>query len=94
VSGVIRWEDPPPPRTSERTYARAVDWYAIADELRGRPGEWAVAAVRRGSSSAASLAWQINHANLAAFKGDRFEAVARVVGDEARIYARYVGEPS
>jgi hypothetical protein len=43
VSGVIRWEDPPPIRQAQRPPVH--DWPSIIDDLRANPGRWALAVV-------------------------------------------------
>lgn len=93
-SAVVRWEEPPPSRS--RNGGRPVGTYssgyqAIADELRQRPGEWAV--VRESATSKGhGLATKIRLGSMYCFTpaGD-FEAVERRVDGVNRTYARYLG---
>jgi len=80
----LLWEPPPPPKA--RT-----DNNALAVALTRRPGEWAVIRVwpREKLSSATSWARSIRTGAHTAFAAiGSFEAVARVVDGEARVYAR------
>lgn len=83
---VIRWEDPPGDR-------RGTDWAAVAKALRWRPGKWALVVVCNNAVTAGAVARDIRVSKYPALR-DRgpFEAVARSVDGEARVYARYVGE--
>lgn len=87
---VIRWEDPPP-----KSHVPAVrDWSAVIAELRANPGAWALVHVvpKEQDRLIRLLRTQIAEGALLAFrpKGS-FEAAGRVVGDETRLYARWVG---
>jgi hypothetical protein len=92
---LIRWETPPP--KTNRHAGRPVDTYtsrytAIADQLRARPGQWAlieqVEAKRNGG-----LATKIRMGAMLCFTpaGD-FEAVTRQGGGIVRTYARFLGD--
>lgn len=83
---VIRWEMPPPRRSSD-----VYDWDAIAEALADRPGCWALVAVCPNSATAASTARHIrNGAYDAMRERGAFDAVARTVDGEARVYARFL----
>jgi hypothetical protein len=84
----VEWADPPPGRR-----AQSEEWEAIAQELRSRPGQWAI--VARGRS--AETATRIKNGTLAAFRpAGTFEArtTGRKNASDQRcdIYARYVGD--
>lgn len=86
----VRWEQPPPSGNDR------YDWAAIGAQLVARPGEWAMVAVARNVGTSSQMAKKIRTSDyhpLAAL--GRFEAVARTVDGEPRVYARYIGgEPS
>jgi hypothetical protein len=74
---------PPPAGTSKHNH--------IAEELRARPGEWAVVQRKTSTARAASAAQAIRTGRLRAYApAGAFEAKSRKVGDEYRVYARYV----
>jgi hypothetical protein len=92
---IVEWQGPPPPKR----HPKFTDWYAIAEQLRSKPGEWAYLG-RCPAGSAKS----INSGHLMAFRpeGD-YEATSRFfqgnldqegVGPTAEIWARYVGDLS
>ncbi|MFF4751806.1 hypothetical protein [Streptomyces sp. NPDC001270] len=63
-----------------------------AEQLRAHPGEWAHVTTAKNSASSASLAGAIRAGRLAAYApAGSFEAAARTVKGEPRVYARYVG---
>lgn len=86
-AGVIRWEAPPPVRLGRQP--SALDHEAIAAELRATPGEWgliAVGAVHSGITSA------IETGRISPYRpAGSFQATRRQVGDEQRVYCRFVG---
>lgn len=89
---IIRWADPPPTSLrGERTTAPWSRYNDLADELRARPGEWAVIAEFNGRHT--GLATHVRMGSIACFTpaGD-FDAVSRQVGKYTAIYARYVGD--
>jgi hypothetical protein len=86
VSGIVQWEAPPP-----RRWGAVHDWQAIAKELKAWPGEWALVAVCASQTTAASTARYIRAGKYKPLSSG-FEATARTVDGEARIYARYIGE--
>lgn len=92
---IVRWEEPPP--NQARNGGRPVDTYtsrftAIADELRARPGEWAVVEEIEGHRNR-GLATKIRLGSMLCFTpaGD-FEAVARQADGITRTYARFLGD--
>lgn len=91
VIRLVRWEDPPPPMHPGHEWTLGT-YTALADELRSRPGRWAV--IFEGPKSERSaLATHVRHGVLTAFTppGD-FDAAARVRDGVRTVYARYVGE--
>lgn len=91
----VIWEDPPEKQRGNGGKGRAgVNWLAVVEELRSRPGEWGrVATCPRAGTKAAALA-RLIRGGLAPFTVGEFEATSRQVGDEGRVYARYVGPGS
>jgi hypothetical protein len=99
MTGVIRWEDPPDPRSGRGRFGRRVEddgSEELAAELRSQPGTWAV--VFEGDNGPANTwAIRIRWAFRPPFepRGD-FDALTRK-GKGATVtavYARYVGQPS
>lgn len=88
MAGVLRWEDPPARMRGDR-----YDWVRIAKGLKAKPGKWALVAVCPNPTTAASTARHIREGKYLPLAAD-FDAVARTVDGEARVYARYVGEAS
>jgi hypothetical protein len=90
ISGVIRWEEPPPPRNGQRgDNGERVPWAVIAQELKGQPGRWAV--VHEGDPNP-KLATRIESGLSPWFRpAGSFEATQRSNGSKVTIYARYVG---
>jgi hypothetical protein len=89
VSGVLRWEDPPPAHSSTDGKARQVIAHElIAFQLKRRPGDWAAIHEQR---AVPSLANQINRGGYAPYRpAGSFEAVVRTTGDTFTVYARFV----
>ena len=87
----IRFETPP---DDLRSHARPRGWHAeTAKRLRRRPAEWAVIDARDTAQKAGGMAYAIRAAQLRAYEpAGAFQAVARKVEGEYRIYARFVGE--
>lgn len=78
---VLAWEDPPTGRN---------DWIAVMQELRTRPGVWALIA----EDGYTALATRIKSGKIPGTREGEFEA--RTVGQRRdgtceKIYARYVG---
>lgn len=91
MSGVLRWEDPPPAiRYGNRPAPTSVDWYRVAAQLRAKPGEWAAVAEAVATNAPA----MIRSANYAAFRpAGAFDSVGRRTADGVyTIYARYLGD--
>ena len=82
---IIRWEDPPPRRTSD-----VYDWEAISMELKACPGNWALVVICPNTATAGSTARHIRNGLYEPLRAG-FDAVARTIDGEARVYARYVG---
>lgn len=77
----IKFQDPPALKR------RRTDWDSVADQLKQRPGEWALIGNRHSS-----VASQIKKGQYRAFPAGEFEAICRNVRDhKADIYVRYVG---
>lgn len=89
MSGVIRWEDPPPVEPRSRTDGRT-PWAVIAEELRERPGEWGVA--YEGAHDPTRIQ-RIKNGYSPWFRpAGTFQACQRTRPDGAvTVYARYVG---
>ncbi|MFJ5532380.1 hypothetical protein [Streptomyces sp. NPDC093261] len=68
---------------------------AFADALRKRPGDWALLGQHADGTQARYDAYQIRNAELgrneAFAPAGSFEAEARTLMGEARVYVRYVG---
>lgn len=91
MSGVIRWEEPPPQNPGVRGETR-MPWSLIAQQLRERPGEWGV--VHEGDSPALHMTHRIAQGKSPWFRpAGHFEATTRIRLGHAVVYARYVGEP-
>lgn len=82
----LKWEEPSPSRTTNRS-----KWREIADQLRERPGEWALVAEGFKYSVYATY---INKGRLAPFEpSGSFEGTSRKREDgKFDIYARFVGD--
>ncbi|MEV8636429.1 hypothetical protein AB0395_32730 [Streptosporangium sp. NPDC051023] len=87
----LRWEAPPPVL---RTYTLGpkVDWAGVAAGLKRRRREWAIVTTCPDQALASQTAWRIRQGVIGtlAMHGE-FEAAARTVGGEHRVYARYMG---
>ena len=93
MSGVIRWEEPPPGRRGPAKGPRRTEhWHACAEQLRERPGDWAVLIEGGDYLTVGGMANQIVRGRLAAFRPDgAFEARTLSTSDGFAVYARYVG---
>jgi hypothetical protein len=86
--------EPLPPRTSG-VKRRSRELAALAAALMGSPGEWARVGVYGTAEVSRSTATHIKKGRIAAFTpAGAFEAVARTVDGEHRVYARFVGTPA
>lgn len=92
MSGVIRWEDPPPVPVRHRGQV-TIPWALIAHQPRRRPGRWAV--VHEGTRDATQVT-RIKAGTSPWFApAGSFDAVHRALpSGVVAVYARYLGEPS
>lgn len=86
MSDELRWEDPP---VLAANRSRNHPDRAAAAALRARPGEWAIVSTSQTITRAQSKASFISRGKTASF-GAGFDAVARTVDGEHRVYVRYV----
>lgn len=93
MSGVLRWEDPPPNKSGNKNKPRRTEhWREVAAELRERPGDWGVVLESDSWNSTGGIAPAITAGRLAAFRPNRhFEAQTRTTPAGYTVYARYVG---
>lgn len=85
-----RWEDPPERR---RSTSPAQNHKELADALKKRPGTWAHVLSYGAASTAGSVAQGIRSGRpLAWYPTGSFDAVARTVNGQHRVYAVYKGE--
>lgn len=86
---VIRWEEPPTPKSGRNRYADT------ANVLRSRPGEWALIAHGLGRSGASALAVRIRAGSGPWAPRGAFDArTSESAGNGVSVYVRYVGESS
>lgn len=90
---VIRWEEPPS-QHGNRKPKQPSKYGAIADALRGKPGEWAVVIENKAPGSCGGLAHRIRAAVGPFAPARSFEArvIGPAGGSSSKVYARYVGE--
>lgn len=89
---VIRWEPPPPHGNTGKRRGKPYKYQPIADALRAKPGEWAVAAEGIGTGPAGGLTNRIKAGWTCFAPAGAFEAVCRgPANGTATVYARYVG---
>ncbi|MFF2388922.1 hypothetical protein [Agromyces sp. NPDC058104] len=86
----MRWEDPEP-RHNERH-----DWADAADQLRARPGEWALIGTDVKMSAVNSLTNGTKKFPKGEFQFTVRGTTPRGQGEHraAKVYARYIGEDS
>lgn len=92
---VIRWEDPP--EHGNNKPKKPLKYQEVADELRANPNAWGVVVEDMSTGGAGALAHNIRIGQRPWDGPGRFEA--RTVGalgakSGAKVYARYIGEPS
>lgn len=87
----VTWDDPPEVRDGGQPYRYHSRWRRISDQLRAKPGEWAVVTVADSSAKSGNTAYQIRTGVCAGMPAGEFDAVARTVDGEHRVYARFVG---
>jgi hypothetical protein len=86
----IRFEDPPPESRGKRGVSKRNR--DISEKLRKRQGEWAWVHTSATRGAAASLAHHIKVGTSPSFRpAGSFEAISRVVNEQCRVYARYIG---
>lgn len=85
TSGLV-WEEP----TGGRSRST---WRIVGTELRSRPGAWAVVGTfdPTKKSAAYTLASNIKAGKLGGFDRGEFDALARTIDDQVKVYARFVG---
>ena len=91
---VIAWQPPKRPVRARTPRGIVSEWSPIADELRSRPGEWALIADVLTPGRATGLATHIRLGQLRAFTptGD-FDALSERQPDgHWWVFARYVGD--
>ncbi len=93
MTAVIRWEEPPDRKHGHGGY-RPVHhrWTAIGKALAQRPNRWALVLLCDNATSAGSVAYQIRRGQYVDLLTiGEFDAVARTIDGEHRLYARYIG---
>lgn len=90
----LRFETPPPRQTGPSSVdPRSIANARTAELLRDLPGEWAIVTTRATGNRAHTYAYGIRTGALHAYRpAGAFEAKARTVDGEHRVYARYVGD--
>ena len=92
ISFDIVFEDPPAPCRSWRLPQR-IDWTAVGKTLSEQPERWARIAVLDDVTKAGRYAHRIRYGLVEGLQPyGVFEARARTVDGEHRVYARLVGE--
>lgn len=86
MTGIISWEEPPRRRAEAR-----YDWPDIAADLQSKPGAWAHALTCDTREIAGVTAKNIRESHYQALHGHRYDAKARTVDGEFRVYACYLG---
>lgn len=86
MTAELLWEQPPPRHNGPK-----YDWAEIGEALRSRPNEWAMVGVFLNQPTAGCTARNIREGKYGAL-GHGFDAKARTVDGQARVYARYTGE--
>ncbi len=89
---IIRWENPP--ATTRRGVGRPRDhtWNQVAEQLRARPGQWAVVEDDMPANRTA-IANHIRQGAILAFApSGTYDATSRSKQGRVTIYARYVGD--
>ena len=95
MSAVIRWEEPPTTTSARPGLGVGKSIHAqLAEELRGRPGVWALVYEGHGGR-ASTLATHIRMGHVICFSpAGEFDATTRRVDGETRVYAVYLGDLS
>ncbi|MET0590550.1 MAG: hypothetical protein ABWZ77_05180 [Naasia sp.] len=89
----VKWVDAPPaPRPGRPKAVKEPKWAKEAREFRRNPGQWGILT----TDAQSSLAWQLVHGAVRAFRGGRWEAVSRALPTSkpgrGQIYVRYLGD--
>lgn len=84
----LTWEDPPPYDDPQSPTANVA---AVALAMMRRPGKWAIVAYCDRASRSAVIAERINTGRE---YGSDYEAIARQVGNQHRVYARFTADQS
>lgn len=88
----VKWEEPPGGGDGRRD---GVAHKPLADALKRKPGKWAHILTYERARTSGSIAGIIRDGKASAWQpAGHFEATANKVGEEYRVYARYVGESS
>lgn len=96
---LLRFEDPPTRRAAPGTHApttrrgSVLKHRAIAAALRERPGEWALVGTYCRINSSSTMATRIKMGQLSAYRpAYAYDATARTIDGEYRLYIRYRAE--
>lgn len=86
----LKWESPPSPQANRRGQSK---WKDIVDQLKQRPGEWAIVAEPATPERARWTASNLNNGRYPPMPKDAgFEIrISAPSGGPYRVYARYVG---
>ena len=85
----LKFQDPPPDAKGAWK-GRKSKWAGIAEELRSRPGEWALV----GEQVSASVVTMIKSGRAAGMAAGEFAAIGRNTNNATHrcdVYARYIG---
>lgn len=85
----IQWEDPPESTSRKRPASR---WMYIAERLRAHPGKWAMIGTQPNRAYAINQASHVRRGVYRDLPAGQFEAEARAVDGEYRVYVRYPGD--
>lgn len=90
--GVIRWEDPPPPRRSAPQCF--YNWQLVAIQLRRRSPDWGLVIEDGNTGTANAVQSRISKGKTRHFQpAGSFEAEIRTTDKGASLWARYIGPP-
>lgn len=93
MTAVLRWETPPEQVLAGRKFHDGKSALKpLAEELRSKPGEWAVV-LEGPPGKASAMATHIRLGQVLCFTptGD-FDALTHKAGEHTLVYARYCGE--
>jgi hypothetical protein len=80
-------ETPPPITRGRHSY----DWAEIAATLTADPGEWYKIVTCSTAANSSTTARYVRRSFYKPLRDGRYEAVARFIDGEHRVYARYLG---